>query len=400
MPTLEKALNQAAIVYVCRDPERADCLDHHFKNYHIITNKSKTAQRLDTRELLTRPATAATIEGLGKKTRVLVFKNTPLIEKICAKKKWKLLNPAAKLAAEVEEKISQVRWLGPLARYLPPRRVVTAKELAWNGRPYIVQFNRAHTGAGTILIKSKTQLDRLKQKFPDRPVRATDFINGPTFTSNNIVWGKKIFAGNISYQITGLPPFTDQPFATIGNDWKLPKKLLNKKQTAEFRKMARAIGKKLATAGWKGMFGLDAILDNKSGKIFLLEINARQPASAAYESRLQSNLRQEAGSHTTFEAHLASLLNLNPADSQSPAAALITIRDGSQIVRRVQSNRPMAAKKLKEAFKKLAVLNCRVIRYQNINPGADLARVQCQHSLMSGHNRLNAIGKQIAKILS
>ena len=31
------------------------------------------------------------------------------------------------------------------------------------------------------------------------------------FTNNNVVTRDTILVGNINYQITGLPPFTDQP---------------------------------------------------------------------------------------------------------------------------------------------------------------------------------------------
>ena len=94
--------------------------------------------------------------------------------------------------------------------------------------------------------------------------------------------------GNISYQITGLKPFTDLPFSTIGNDWALPHKYLSKKQISQYKKIATDVGLKLQKAGWKGLFGIDVVVDDKTNKLYLLEINCRQPASTTYESQLQS----------------------------------------------------------------------------------------------------------------
>ena len=48
----------------------------------------------------------------------------------------------------------------------------------------------------------------------------------------------QIAIGNPSYQITGMPPLTDSPFATVGNDWSLPHTLLNERHLAEFRDIA------------------------------------------------------------------------------------------------------------------------------------------------------------------
>ena len=91
------------------------------------------------------------------------------------------------------------------------------------------------------------------------------------------------------------------------------------------------------------MFGVDIIAEEKTGRLFLQEINARQPASTTFESQLQqkSEVRNQKSEITTFEAHLASLLNL-PNDNYT----LISIHDGAQIIQRVtnQINKPQAPK--------------------------------------------------------
>lgn len=332
------------VVYVTRDIERALGIPRETParhqpalqalaggpGYFIITNEApfvKEGERLDTHELLALPATAEFIQKL-RKPKILVFKNTPQIERICEAKNWRLLNPSAALGNLVEEKISQVEWLGELARFLPPHQILLCKDIQFTGEPFVLQFNRAHTGLGTIHIKTEGDLERVKKQFPDRPARVTTFISGPVFTNNTVVAKDAILFGNISYQITGLSPFTNNPFATIGNDWGFAKRALSREQTERFHEIARAVGEKLRKDGWKGLFGIDVIVDERNGQLFLLEINARQPASTTYESQLQHEARsmKHEARLTTFEAHLAALLG-EPLVNYS----LIPIDDGAQI---------------------------------------------------------------------
>ena len=141
-------IDRKSIVYVARDLERALGLSLNTSNYYIISNFSAFGKRpvggrknvllikskgiLDTRELLNRPEAKRFINHL-KNPQILVFKPTIAIEKICADNGWNLLNPSAKLAARVEEKITQVEWLGPLAKkLLPPFEIKECGKIKWN----------------------------------------------------------------------------------------------------------------------------------------------------------------------------------------------------------------------------------------------------------------------------
>ncbi len=328
------------VFYITRDIDRALGLPE-TDGYTIVTNTTPENKRLagerqdviwiegekilDTHELLTHPTTLKTIVD---NANVLVFKNTSQIEKICTENAWNLLNPSAALARKVEEKITQVEWLGELASLLPPHSIKTCKEITTSDLPCIVQFNHAHTGEGTLQLERLEQLEQLQKDFPDRPVRVTQFINGMMFTNNNVVTTNDVLIGNINYQITGVSPYTQNPFQTIGNDWGFAKKTLSETQVAEYHAMATAIGDKLRSDGWKGLFGIDVMVEEETGKLYLIEINARQPASTAYESFLQrtQNKEQETGQLTTFEAHIHSLLGEDMKD-----VSLIKVSDGAQL---------------------------------------------------------------------
>ncbi len=387
MKALELALKKQPIVYVTRDIERALGLPPQTKNYFIVTNNTpfgkqvaktrpgvlliKNKTLLDTRELLAHPLTAQFIKKI-KNPHIVVFKNTGAIEAACKEKGWPLLNPSAELASKIEEKITQVEWLGKLAKYLPPHQILPCKKIKFTGEKFILQFNRAHTGSGTILIESKKQLQEIQKQFPDRPARVTDFIEGPMFTSNNIVWDNFTFIGNISFQITGLWPFTERPFATVGNDWGLPYEFLNDKQGDNFEAIAGAIGKKLAKSGWKGLFGIDVVFDQTRKKLYLIEINARQPASTTYESQLQLKKKKAQLEHTIFGMHLLSLLGA----TRSGTPQQISVVTGGQIIMKVTSLINQIKQRQKKIIKNAENAGGTVIPYINTELESDFLRIQ------------------------
>ncbi len=395
------SIQSKSVVYVTRDLERALGLPLNTKGYFIISNYSAFAKQLvgdkknvllvknkevlDTRELLENDQVIRFIKKVNN-PQILVFKNTVQIEKICNDHGWKLLNPSAKLASTVEEKIAGTKWLGELAKFLPPHQIILGKDLIWSGEEYIIQFNRAHTGSGTILIKSEQEVQEIKTKFPEREVRVTKYIQGTSWTNNNVVWGEQVLCGNISFQITGMEPFTKLPFATVGNDWSLVK-ILTVKQKEEYVEMATAIGKKLASEGWKGEFGIDVILEHGTGKLYLIEINARQPASTSCESWLQRESRKNPKELTVFEAHLLALFG-----EQYQKQKLVLIKSGAQITQKIVSERKNEPKSFLKNIKKMQTKGWQVFVHDNAESEKDWIRMQTKESVMENDVGLNGFG--------
>lgn len=400
MPDLTEKLNNVSIIYVTRNIERALGLSSEFENFHIVANASSYARKkqnskknvtlidkdgkLSTWKLLRQNKTRRIINELGGK--IVVFKNTKQIQRECNKHSWELLNPKPKIINQVEQKISQVKWLEELTEFLPELEIKKCKNIEHQGENFILQFNRAHTGSGTMLIENKKRLTKIKEKFPNRPARITEFIKGKVYTLNCIVGSEKIYTSSPSYQITGLEPFTDNKFATIGNDWSLAEKKLTEKQLKQVKEIGTKIGQKLRTDSFRGLFGIDVIID-QTGKIFLLEINARQPASSTFESSLQGK-----ENFTTFKAHLSALLNL------ATDRNITKVKQGAQIIFRRQSGTSIDKNKVRKKIEQLK--NCQVIKYDNPDINSAVLKIMSQTSLMKEHNKLNSKGKKIAKILS
>ncbi len=448
---LTETLSEQSVIYVARDIERAlafgpNVLERTWspeewpKGYYIVTNDTDASQKIgirmpgrilsipatseqkdhlyDTHELLSHPSTITFINKIkdsGKPPRIVVFKNTATIERVCREHSWTLLNPRAAFAKLVEEKMSQVGWLDDLACYLPPHELVTGKDLTWNGTPYIVQFNHGHTGEGTLLITAEKQVRDLHNTFPDRPARRTQYIPGTMFTLNAVVVQGEhrsqsaVVPGSISHQITGLIPFTDLPFATVGNDWGFAERSLSNEQKRKIVLIAKRIGKKLADYGWRGLFGIDVIVSEKTGGVYLIEVNARQPASTTFESALQriarlehptedttdADVPTEQPRHSTiFEVHLAALLGIYKECPHDIHAAAIT--HGAQLVQRITSEiQGVQSTKLMALQQEDWALTI----YTNTEINSDLVRVQSLSSFLSQAGALNEDGRKLRNIL-
>ncbi|PIR03999.1 MAG: hypothetical protein COV59_02335 [Candidatus Magasanikbacteria bacterium CG11_big_fil_rev_8_21_14_0_20_39_34] len=404
-------LKKHPVVYVTRDIERAMGLSFDTPGYFIISNSTPFAKfisqgrknilliesehLLPTFDLLQREETESFLKNIasnGPNPSLLVFKPTSQIERICTQNTWKLLNPLVSLSSTIEEKISQIDWLGPLEYLLPPHCVDTLENLDFE-IPFILQFNTSHTGTGTQCISDIKQLNALKQTFPKRPVRALKYISGPTFTSNNVVSKENIFLGNISYQITGISPFTNNPFATIGNDFDFANRFLTDTQKQKFFDIAKKVGEKLQQDGWLGAYGIDVIVDKETQELYLLEVNARQPASVPFESLLQKEKTSLEMPLTIFEAHLMSLL-----DFSIPYQSIIPLTKGAQIILR-DAEIHFDAQKLLSWKNQLESLGYTVIDTPNTEDGTELLRIRTKHgSFISHEEKLNDEGERIKKI--
>ncbi len=368
------------IIYVTKDRERAEGMPEN-DGYSILSGDGTES----TLELLQS-------SDISENSQILVFKNSVQIEELAKKMSLKLLNPSAALAEKIENKITQVEWLGELTKFLPEHHLSITRKITKENAPitlpYIMQWAHSHTGDGTLYIQKENELKEIQRQFPEREARITKYIKGSMFTMNIVVAKDNILLGNISYQITGIPPFTDNPMSTIGNDWSVPHSILSEVHIKEFNNIANEIGKKMQSGGWKGLFGIDVIYDEERDSLFLIEINARQPASATYESQLQAEARKKGVSGITiFEAHLSALTDAKTSEK------IIEINDGAQIIQRVTSKitdtEPVG----------LENAGYKVIKYKNVKLNSDLVRIQSKQGIMESHNKFNKRGKEIEGLL-
>ena len=263
-----------------------------------------------------------------KKAQIIVLKNSQLVENFCSKQGWKLLAPKAKVAEQFENKISQYRLLNDIVPY--PKSFITnlgemhekIKEAGcfrdFKGESFaftirglkrsppcverkqlaalalsdtlVLQFNRGHSGNSTYFIKSRGDLEKLYKLFPNRQCKISQYIKGTTYTLNCVVLKNgEVITGSLSEQITGLKSATNNPNTTCGNDFSSPGSL-KKARVKRIQEIARKVGKVLHKKDYRGLFGIDVIIENSSGRIYFIEVNTHQPASISFEAKLHRKI--------------------------------------------------------------------------------------------------------------
>ena len=325
---LKNHVRNRAIFYVTLDPERALGLEDVLPTYTIIcpytsqlTEKLKRTHdrgqgvgvvvleehlaEADVKKIVERGTYGILqsefvkkyIKGnvRGSTPYIMVLKNSQLIEDFCKKQGWKLLAPKAKIAEQCENKISQYKLLKNVVPY--PDSVVGSLGLRMfpKSNPsksplFVLQFNRGHSGNSTFFIKSAEGLDKFAKKFPKREVKISEYINGKTYTLNCLVLSAgEVVMGSLSEQITGLKSATNNPNTTCGNDFTSPRKLAAGK-VREIQKIAQNVGTALYKKGYKGLFGIDVIIQTKTGRVYFIEVNTHQPASISFEAKLHRKI--------------------------------------------------------------------------------------------------------------
>ncbi len=307
------------IFFVCNDPERALGLENIIGGYHIVCsddnplldvaiekginvfslareekkpnpifrNSNKILQNAKVQEYIRRNTPG------DAKPNIIVFKVSLQIEKTCEKLGYKLLNTTSALNKRFELKISQYNSLKTLQSFFPKTIISTLNKTNYSklkeklGDKMVIQYNRGHTGNNTFFIENEKDYRKEREKYSNRLARIAEFVQGDVYTLNACVTRFGIVYGGISYQITGIKEFTSKKGGTIGNDWQYPEKISQKNQK-HIQEILKKIEAELLSVGYKGMLGVDFIITPKE-RIYLIEINARQPASTPMHTKLMLN---------------------------------------------------------------------------------------------------------------
>lgn len=221
---------------------------------------------------------------------IQTFKISPSFEKQVEEIGAELVNTPAFLNRQFENKLPQFEFLQKIGVNIPESEILNVSGLDFKQlsekyqNPFVIQFNRGHTGESTFFIKSEEDLQKIKRVFPEREVKVSEFIGGIAYTVNAAVYNNQTFVGGLSYQITGIKSLTPNPGGTVGNDFSLRTGFEQQTQQKIIATTTK-IGDKMAKSDYKGLFGLDFIV--KEGIPYVIEINARQPASIPFFTKIQ-----------------------------------------------------------------------------------------------------------------
>ncbi len=307
------------IFYLTNDPERASGLEHLLQNFHIVciddthlgrSISKKTdklfcleSQRGETNPIFRSSYRLLQTEEAQKYIQdhsrgapyLITFKISEQFEQLASKLGYEVLNTTSELNQRYENKISQYDFLKGLRIDIPKSVVGKLTDYEYRqlsdslGEKYVIQFDKGHTGQGTVFISNSDEFEEIKAKFPSRIAKISEFIQGDAWTLNCVVTDLGVHYGGLSYQITGESLLTSREGATVGNDW-TKTDMLNEEQIAKIKQITQKVGEGMYQGGFKGLFGLDLIVQNE--RVTLIEINARQPASTGIHTKYMIEQRQ------------------------------------------------------------------------------------------------------------
>ncbi len=309
--SVNSVIAKDGLYYFCNDAERAIGLEKLLKNYDIVAiddsdmvdfleesgvsvfSLEKKQAKLNTiyrnsAKLLESPEVInyLALNNSGHKY-FQTFKISSRFEKLAQKFNAKILNTSSALNKKFENKISQYESLSNSDINFPDTVITRLNETSYDGlvsklgSKFVIQFDRGHTGSGTFFCENQDQFALLVDTSGTRLVRISKFIEGVAYTINCVVGSKGVYAANLSKQLTGIRFLTDKQGGTVGNDFMHN---LDEKLTQEIYKQVENIGKAMQKDGYVGLFGVDLIIQDSD--VYVIEINARQPASIPYATKL------------------------------------------------------------------------------------------------------------------
>lgn len=211
------------------------------------------------------------------------------------------LNDKANFLAALSE-IGLPRLPGRWLRLAESRYTELASAL---GRKLVAQLARGVSGSGTAFIGSQEEYAAAGARFGDAPMWVAPDVGDLSFNINAIAMENGAVPGYPSVQLTGLSMLCAVRGGYCGNDFTATRDVPAEIRTAVVEHTGR-IGRWLASLGFRGLFGLDFVVDSASGQVYGVDLNPRWQGSTS----LQTQAEYKAGRLPLAVAELAYRMGL------------------------------------------------------------------------------------------
>lgn len=218
------------------------------------------------------------------------------------------------------------RWL----RLAEARYTELASEL---GGKFVAQLARGVSGSGTACIGSAAEYANAGARFGNAPVWVAPDVGDLSLNINAVAMENGVVAGYPNVQLTGLSMLCCRRGAYCGNDYAATRDVPAEIRTAVVEQTGR-IGRWLVSLGFRGLFGLDFVVDPASCQVYGVDLNPRWQGSTS----LLAQAEYKAGRLPLAVAELAwrmgllgeaELLRHQESFLQPVTAAHISLRSGA-----------------------------------------------------------------------
>lgn len=196
----------------------------------------------------------------------------------------RLISNSPELAAWINNKVHFLEALGELGLPRIPGRWVRLDQTLYSelaselGSRFVLQLARGTSGSGTAFVSSETEYIAAGERFGDVVVHAAPDLGELSVNINALALRDGVVVSCPSVQLDGLSMLCAQRGMYCGNDFMaardLPSPMLRDvvEQTAQ-------IGAWIASLGFRGLFGLDFVLDGSNSKAYAVDLNPRWQGS-------------------------------------------------------------------------------------------------------------------------
>lgn len=322
------------VFYVTNDVGRGIGLESLLPNYHIICLDDhplvdylkkagvsvfclerelgkKNILARTTGNILAQPSTLTFIKekAAGETPLILFFKPQKKIETLAREHKFFLVGNLVEINRRFEDKVAffefcQKKGIKTIPGEIAELNALSFKEMGQRyGKVLVLQFGRGWAGNTTFFIKTEEELEKLKRDYGQLRVKVGRLIEGITLLNNAVVLGDEVLVSRPALQIKPHPFLTVAPGGTSGRQWPAP---IDSRKEEKIKEITQRVGQLMAKEGYRGFFGLDFLIDEISGEIFVSENNARLTASVPFYTKLElkANVFPLLGYHLlSFLAH-------------------------------------------------------------------------------------------------
>ncbi|MCF8063110.1 MAG: ATP-grasp domain-containing protein, partial [Deltaproteobacteria bacterium] len=259
----------------------------------------------DSAALLSHPDTRRYLSGLPPPVHLLLYQSSSGIERLAAEEGWCLLaNPAA-LRVRAADRAFFMQLTATLELPAVPGCIVSLQR--FQERPYeawaremgprlAVQLPDVLQGGGrsTFFLENAEDHLRLRERIRAgawmgkrvRRVSVRTFVEGEPSSVTGCIIGGRTRVSPLQRQVID-PPWVGVGSNGVfgGHSW--GEAVWPDAVEAEARRQALEVGRVLSSMGYRGVFGLDLLVDRAGGSVFPVELNPRLTAAFPVLTQIQ-----------------------------------------------------------------------------------------------------------------
>lgn len=273
----------------------------------------------------------------GRRPNILFFKPQRKIEIIADKLGFNLIGNRTAINRLFEDKVSFFDFCLKSGIKVPEGEIADLSLAKYTdltkkyGEILVIQYGRGWAGNSTFFIKNEQEWGDLKKKVVGL-AKVSRFIKGVTILNNAVIFGDSVLVSKPALQVKTDSRLTSTQSGTGGRQWPVE---LQKDQEEKMVETTKMTGKIMGRKGYRGFFGLDFLVEEETGEVYLSENNARLTASVPFYTKLE----MKSNSFPLLGYHLLAFL---PRIALNVSKAKTVDVSGGEIV--VRNNQPYPVK--------------------------------------------------------